>query len=342
MNPSQAIRLLSRRFKAKQSVLLTGAPGVGKTGVIRQAAELGGYDLIITYPAISEPTDARGLPFIDPTQPFAEFLPYGDLYQAMTATKPTIWFFDDLGQASPQVQAAYMQLFLAREVNGRKISDHIVFAAATNRKKDRGGVLGILEPVKSRFATIVELSPDVDSWIIWALSNNKSPLVIAFLQMHGLPMLFAPNPSSEIVNTPSPRTWSNFSDILVSGVDPDPVVAQEELAGATGLEAAAAFQIFANNISELPDINAVLLNPDCAAIPQELSALWLLASALAGNASEGTFRAICRYAQRLAESEQGEVGAFLINKSTALHPELLNTVEFARVLTHPLLGMYLS
>ncbi len=76
----------------------------------------------------------------------------------MTATKLTACFIDDLGQATPAVQAAAMQLILARTLNGHRVSDHVVFIAATNRRTDRAGVSGILEPVKSRFATLVELT----------------------------------------------------------------------------------------------------------------------------------------------------------------------------------------
>ena len=68
-------------------------------------------------------------------------------------------FLDDLGQAPMSVQAAAMQLILARRINGFKISDKVIFMAATNRREDKAGVTGILEPVKSRFAWIVELVP---------------------------------------------------------------------------------------------------------------------------------------------------------------------------------------
>jgi hypothetical protein len=102
----------------------------------------------------------------------AEFLPFGNLRKLLNATVPTLFFLDDLGQAPQGVQAAAMQLLLAREINGQKISDYVSFAAATNRKEDRAGVSGILEPVKSRFVTIINVETNADDWLRWARRNG--------------------------------------------------------------------------------------------------------------------------------------------------------------------------
>ncbi len=125
------------------------------------------------HPVVSDPTDFKGLPGIIGDK--AEFLPFGDLRQMIEADKPTIVFLDDLGQAPAVVQAACMQLLLARQINGKKISGHIVFIAATNRREDRAGVTGILEPVKSRFKTILDLEVSADEWTEWAFKNNMPP-----------------------------------------------------------------------------------------------------------------------------------------------------------------------
>ena len=74
-----------------------------------------------------------------------------------------------------------MQLILARQVNGHKISDKVIFIAATNRRQDRAGVTGILEPVKSRFATIIQLDVDADIWIEWAFENDMPAELIGFI-----------------------------------------------------------------------------------------------------------------------------------------------------------------
>src|SRR5271156_851581 len=157
MTPKQLSAFLSRAIPARLPILITGAPGIGKSDIVAAAAVDAKADLILSHPAVADPTDAKGLPWPGKNGTEATFLPFGELAQAIKAKNPTVWFLDDLGQASPAVQASFMQLLLARRVNGHVLPDCVTFVAATNRRADRAGVSGILEPVKSRFATIVEL-----------------------------------------------------------------------------------------------------------------------------------------------------------------------------------------
>lgn len=136
ISPQKASMLLSAFMSASTPVLLTGAPGVGKSSIVEAAAKQNGFDLILSHPVVSDPTDAKGLPWPGKDGESATFLPFGDLAQALKATRPTVWFLDDLGQASPAVQASYMQLLLARRVNGHKLPDCVTFVAATNRRSD--------------------------------------------------------------------------------------------------------------------------------------------------------------------------------------------------------------
>jgi MoxR-like ATPase len=172
VSPKQLREILILAIKNRLPILIKGRPGVGKTDIVKQAAEACNARLIISHPVVSDPTDYKGLPFADPDGKTARFLPFGDLAELRTAQEETVFFLDDLGQAPAAVQAACMQLILARRINGHQISDHVTFLAATNRREDKAGVMGILEPVKSRFSAIVELVPDALEWSEWALKEN--------------------------------------------------------------------------------------------------------------------------------------------------------------------------
>jgi MoxR-like ATPase len=213
LKPVQAKSLIAACITARLPILLVGKPGVGKSDVVAQAAAEAGADLLISHPAVADPTDAKGLPWAEAGATHATFLPFGDLAQAMAATKPLVWFLDDLGQASPAVQASFMQLILARRVNGHKLPECVVFVAATNRREDRAGVSGILEPVKSRFATIVEMEPGLDDWTVWATQNSIRAEVIAFLRFRP-ELLIDFKPTADMKNSPCPRTWASASKIL--------------------------------------------------------------------------------------------------------------------------------
>ncbi len=63
--------------------------------------------------------------------------------KVVTAKRLTVVFLDDIGQSPPAVQAALMQLILARRVNGHRLSDHVVFCGATNDTMHLAGVAGL-------------------------------------------------------------------------------------------------------------------------------------------------------------------------------------------------------
>src|SRR5262245_29849624 len=125
MTPKQLTSLLASTIPSKLPILITGAPGVGKSDIVDSAAASAGADLIISHPVVSDPTDAKGLPWVANDKKSATFLPFGEMKRALDADNLTVWFLDDLGQASPAVQASFMQLILARRINGHQLPEHI-------------------------------------------------------------------------------------------------------------------------------------------------------------------------------------------------------------------------
>lgn len=291
--------LLQKAVEERLPVLVTGAPGVGKSDIVAQAAKAAGADLMVSHPVVSDPTDAKGLPWAEPGAQEARFLPFGDLARAMKAKKPLVWFLDDLGQAAPAVQASYMQLLLARRINGHALPECVTFISATNRRTDRAGVVGILEPVKSRFATIVELEVNAEDWIEWAVLNNIAPEVIAFIRFTGGKALHEFTPSADMRNNPSPRTWTFVSRLLGLGLRPEDEFAV--FSGAVGEGRAAEFCSFLKQWRELPSIEEILDGPERAPVPNEASVLCALSTALARAATQKNLDAVLTYAERLPQ-----------------------------------------
>lgn len=321
MRPTQVRTLLVSTIKAGMPVLIVGKPGVGKSDVVAQASDDAGAEILVSHPAVADPTDAKGLPWAEPGANEAKFLPFGDLALAMKATKPLVWFLDDLGQASPAVQASYMQLLLARRVNGHKLPDCVSFVAATNRREDRAGVSGILEPVKSRFATIIEMDADPDDWTNWAASNGIRPELIAFMRMR--PELLCDfKPTGDMKNSPCPRTWSHASKILNLNLSNG--LESLALAGAVGEGAAAELSGFIQMFRNLPvSPDQILLDPTGADVPKEPSHLYAISSALAFKGNAENFGRLLTYAKRMPQ----EFGVLTIrdavrrNKKCTAHPD---------------------
>jgi len=327
LRPTQLAELLSAAIPAKLPVLVTGAPGIGKSDVVAQAAAAAGADMILSHPVVADPTDAKGLPWATEGAEEATFLPFGEMAQALKATKPAVWFLDDLGQASKAVQASFMQLLLARRVNGHKLPDCVTFMAATNRRTDRAGVSGILEPVKSRFTTIVELEPNLDDWSQWALDNDVPVELIAFLRFRA-DLLNDFKPSADLTNSPSPRTWANVGKLLKLGLSSD--LEYTAIAGAVGEGAAAELMGFLRLYRELPNIDGILLDPDSEPLPDQPAAMYATVTGLGARVTEENGSRVLRYAERLMESGQGEFAVVLVRDAIRKVPAVKETREFVR------------
>lgn len=333
VSPSQLITLLERAIPARLPILITGAPGVGKSDIVAHAATLAGADLILSHPAVADPTDAKGLPWPKAGQDEATFLPFGELARAIRATVPTVWFLDDLGQATPAVQASFMQLILARRVNGHTLPDCVTFIAATNRRTDRAGVSGILEPVKSRFTTIVELTPDIDSWCNWAFGASIPATLIAFLRYR--PDLLSDfKASADMTNSPMPRTWASLAKIELLSL-PD-VIELAAMSGAVGEGPAAEYRAFRKMFQSLTSVDAILLDPKGVKLPTQPSELYATCTALASKATDQNISRVGVYANRLMDASRGEFAALLLRDCIRRNNKLAMTDAYIRIATGPI------
>ncbi len=317
MSPKELKETLLKAMKARLPVLIKGAPGIGKSDIVAQVAAELKMDLIISHPVVCDPTDFKGLPGIVDGE--AEFLPFGDLRQLMEAKKPTIALLDDLGQAPAVVQAAAMQLILARKVNSHDISKKVVFVAATNRRQDRAGVTGILEPVKSRFATIIELTADAKEWVEWALHNDMPAELIGFVNFRPT-LLNKGEATADIVNHSCPRTMAYAGKLIDAGL-----ANLEVLTGALGEGVATELVGFLRIWENLPSIDAILLDPKGVDVPKdEPAALYAIAAALVEKATKDSAARIITYGNRMPT----EFSILLVRDMIRKEPKIQNTKAF--------------
>jgi len=325
MKPSELAQLLQVAIREKLNVLIKGKPGIGKTDIVYQACALQGADILLSHPVVDDPTDYKGMPCIikgeDGSQQ-AVFMPFGNLQALMEAERLLAFFMDDLGQAMPAVQAAAMQLLLAREINGKKISDEVTFIAATNRKADKAGVSGILEPVKSRFCTIIELESDLEDWIQWGHASKKIPMeLMAFIRFRPEQLdQFKATP--ELTNSSCPRTVENVAKWMRAGIPSG--LEFETYEGAAGKAFASELMSFLKIFRQLPDPDSIIRNPKNAKIPTEPAALYATCGSLAARANPNNFEHICEYAYRMPK----EFSVFMIKDAVRQNEETAETDAF--------------
>jgi predicted ATPase len=327
VSPKELAVILEAYIRAGEPIMLSGAPGVGKSDIVAQAARAAGAELIVTHPVVSDPTDYKGMPWVSTVdgKVKAEFIIFQDLEKICNATVPTIVFLDDLGQASPSVQAACMQLLLNRAINGKKVSDFVTFIAATNRKQDKAAVTGILEPVKSRFGTILEVTPVVQDWIEWALDNDVSIETIAFIQYRP-EFLFDFRPTTDMTNSPSPRTVVNADKAFKKKLQKS--LTYKTVAGAAGVGYATEFMSFIEVCYDLPNLTDIIMNPTTAPVSTRLDVQCAVAAALAQMADEGNLEQVLTYIDRLGR----DIAWFCVKTITIRDKErkLVQTKAFSK------------
>lgn len=320
MKPSVLKGVLVKAFQNRHSILITGAPGIGKSDLTQEAAEEAKARLIVSHPVVSDPTDFKGYPFaVGKTH--ADFLPFGDLLKLINATEGlTVMFFDDLGQARPAVQASLMQLVLGGRINGHRIGKDVVFVAATNRATDLAGVQSILEPVKSRFL-ILELDVDLEDWTKWAIQNGIPSELVAFIRFRP-ELLHQFQPSREVKNSPCPRSVSKCGEVMKAGYPEETF--HELFTGCCGEAFSTELMAFLKIFRSLPDTAYVISHPEQVKIPQDPATLYALTGALAAKANAENFDSVVRFSNRLPD----EFNVRLVTDALAHSPDLKSTRPF--------------
>ena len=268
INQTGLAELLKRTIPAGLPVLVTGAPGVGKTDIITHTAVHLGYDVIVSHPQLNDPSDVKGLAWYNQSTNRAEFIPLGEINTLINCTRPTIWFIEDLGNAPPAIQSSYMQWILASKCGEHSLPACVTIISASNRRQDRSGVSGLLASVRSRFVSIVDLSVDNEAWCNWAVSNELNERVITFLRSIKPNLLSTDEPiSGEICNFPSPRTWANVSKLEALNLPRD--IMTQAFAGAVGVGAATEYMLYRDEAESCIKIDDILANPKGTPLPDQ-------------------------------------------------------------------------
>jgi len=309
---SNALRVL---VSARQPVFIWGGPGIGKSDVVRQVAQSLQVQLNDIRALLLDPVDLRGLPFLgdDRTSKWAtpEFLPRDG---------KGILFLDELNSAAAMVQASCYQLVLDRKLGDYTLPEGWAIVAAGNRDTDRGVTTRMPTPLRNRF-THLNFEVDVQEWCEWAIQAQIRPEIIAFIR-------FKPELLSAFDRDanafPSPRSWQFVSKILDSA--PAQEIEHELFAGTIGDGAATELSGFLQTFRNLPSIDAILLNPQQADVPQNAAAQYAVATALAHYASDTNFDRICIYLERMPT----EFSVLSVRDASLRQPSVCHTAGYTK------------
>ncbi len=273
-------------------VLAVGKPGTGKTFAFMQACKRLNWDLIVLSMPVEDPSTIRGYPMRENGK--ATHCLFDGIYKAMTATKPTLLLGDDLGMATEATLKAWIRFVQFGQIDNRTLPDCVLLASATNDVGHGAGVVGLIEPLKQRYHSIITVETDLDDVVGYGLSRGWPSWELAYLR-NTPDALHDWKPSKSMhVDGACPRGWEYAAEWFNLGVyDP------EVIAGCVGKGRAAQALAFYKLQAELPDIDQILMDPDQAPVPTNPSAQWLVAMALASRMTAGNFGTAMKYLAKL-------------------------------------------
>lgn len=210
--------------EGRQSIVpfIHGAPGIGKSAIVKQIAKERKLQVIDLRLSQHESSDIKGIPLPDPGENISrwlppEFIPFKTT-KRFEGTKG-ILFLDELNRAAPDVLQTVFQLVLDRKVGNLELLDEWHIVAAGNLGDEDGCDVVELDPALNNRFIHFFMQPDVKSWLKWAEKNNVHLDIINFIKTKPgyLFRKFKTKYDEEFLVTP--RSWEAFSNIIKQNED---------------------------------------------------------------------------------------------------------------------------
>ena len=288
--------LLDAALPKRKKLLAVGPAGIGKTQIPTELAKLWNWDVKALCMPLLSPVFLMGYPFRD--NGTAGHAPFGVLGECLRAEKDTLLLLDELGGASGETIKAGLRLLQFGEVGDKRLPDCVRILALSNDVGHGADVMGIIEPMKDRFDSIVNVEPHVEDTTAYGLARDWPAWILAFLRncpeaLHDLKPLKSMQRSGA-----TPRGWEAVAQLEKDGLLDGPF-GVELVQGAVGKGRAVQALAFRKLAGELPDIDAVLMDPTGQPVPDNPSARFLVASAISSRMTAGNFGACIKYLNRM-------------------------------------------
>jgi hypothetical protein len=320
-------------IQARVAAILWGAPGQGKTSVLRSFAEQSGRKLEIILASIREPQDFAGLPAI--SNGTMSLIP-PNWAQSLAKDGNGILFADEINTAPPSVQAALLRVCLEKVAGDLELGDGTSVVAAANPPEIAADGWDLAPPLANRFCHIdwelpaeVVASGLVGNWpqitlpsaseeLIAEEISKESWIMASFLMAR--PDLSTSMPASTGQQGrafPTPRSWEFTLRLMgyVGAMGLSPEVRRLLVIGCVGQGAGSEYLNFRENM-DLPSPEAIISEPETVKLPVRADQLYAMcgsvSSALAGNPSVDRWENVGKFILRLSNLGHPDIAVSLL------------------------------
>ncbi len=239
-------------------LMVWGAPGIGKSTILREVADELGIGFIDVRLAQREPVDIRGLPVPDGENNQVRWLVSSD-WPREPGSRGII-LFDELTAADRSLQVAAYEFILDRRLGDLyQVPDGWYICAAGNRVEDAAVATTMSSALANRFLH-VELRENAEEWVRWGQRHGIRPSILGFIRYRP-DLLFHQEKENLERGWPSPRAWERVSIMEDTFADPDSPLLRKAIYGLVGNGAGVEYCAFREVAREFDDVLALMSDP---------------------------------------------------------------------------------
>ena len=269
-----------------------GDPGLGKTDVAEAVAADLGWEMVYADLVTRDPAELGGMPWVE----------NGRTIRCRPDWLPTegrgLLVLDELPQAGIANMNIAATLIREHRIGEHRLPPAWMVVCAGNFPHNRAGTTTMPSHVRNRL-THLSIEADVSAWAKWANARGIDPMLIAYNRYRAQDYHHKFSATENAY--PTPRSWAANHQVLQ--LDLSERLQRECADGTVGPAASADFAGFRQVLASLPDVAAIIADPDAGALPGDPMISYALMGALSCRANPSNFGAIVRYLDRLPEQE---------------------------------------
>jgi hypothetical protein len=305
--------------------LFQGEPGVGKSSMLKPlSARFPTHEVAYIDCANLDLGDIA-MPFIDRELNCTKYYP--NSHFKLHTGKPVIIMLDELTKASQSVQNMLLPLILERRIGDIKLpSGSLVFATGNLFGDNVGDHLKA--HAKNRMDCVPFRKPTTKQWVKWAMNNNVTEEVLAFVDQYPEVMYsymdggqeknkYIYNPKEQQLGFVSPRSLEKASFVVKKRKAIGDEAMLASLIGLLGEAGARDLHAFVNLDDKLPAFDSLIASPDSAPIPDDPIAVCILVYKAVAHVTAQQMPKWVTYMNRLKKENQGLFARSLLESPNA-------------------------